>query len=67
MEEKIKSWVVCMIYPGGGRSGVKLMLLSHAGHFFFFQEPTARLSKKKMVVPEVDVSEEGVCCKIVFL
>ena len=37
---------------------------------FFFQEQTAIPStkkKKEMGVPEIGVSEEGVCCKIIFL
>ena len=39
----------------------------------FFQEPTAipsrkkKKKKKEVGVPEVGVSEERVCCKIVFL
>ena len=38
-------------------------------HAFLFLFATAIPSRKKKVmgVPEVGVSEEGVCCKIVFL
>ena len=35
--------------------------------FFFKSQPPYQGGKKKKGLPEVGVSEEGVCCKIVFL